>query len=221
MKRLILYLVLCLTLSGCGESYYIKQANHYYNQGDYEKAIENFDKALIRNPENYDVYIDKGLAFLELGDNKNAIKTFTEAISISPKEAYAYDCRAESYMRLEKYQEALDDYNDALGLLIGHEGDVLRFWGSVHNDFFSIVEVDPYKVYADRAVACYFLGNIELAWKDLNLCIGKGKELAQCYYWRGLIYLERGHKKEACEDLLKSAQLGESLAEELYREYCN
>lgn len=204
----------------CDENYYIKKANQYEQHGEHEKAIEYFDKALTQNSENYDVYIDKGLITSDLGKDLEAISIFTKAIEISPKKGYAYYCRAESYMRLEKYEEAINDYNSALNIVVGNDDKLRKPIEGVHNDFVSVADIEPYSIYADRGVAYYFLDSLELAWKDLNLCINNSKELAQCYYWRGIIYHKRGHENEGCKDLFISSQMGYQEATSFYQKYC-
>lgn len=203
--RKINILMICLCISGCGENYYIREANYYSQLGDYEKSIMYFDKAIECNPYNADTYMLKGIDVSELGNDTDAIKVFTEAIEIDHGRALAYYNRAESYMRLKQHREALDDYNSAIKIL--------------DNSLF-IVDLNPFLVYADRAVAYYFLDSLGSAWKDLNFCINREQELAQCYYWSGVIRIDLGEKEKGCEDLLRAAQEGYEI-DIHYREYCD
>lgn len=226
MNKIILFILVWLYLSSCSEDYYIKEANRYCSIGELEKAIECYDKALTTNPDNYNVYIDKGIT---LGDGManeiEAVKAFSEAINRFPLKADAYYYRAESYMRMEMYKKALNDYNCTLKIVVGNEGFPIRIIG-VNNEFFhfdfgSDDSIDPYKVYADRAIAYYYLDSIKPAWIDLNFCISDSRELAQCYYWRAFVYFKLNKTYAACDDLKKSASLGYNEALVDYKKYCN
>lgn len=227
MKKIILLIATCLYLSSCGEEYYIREANRYYEFGQLKKAIECFDKALAKNPGNYNVHIDKGIMYSEMNKEEEAIKTFSEAIALLPQGKYAYNCRAESYMRIKKYKEALEDYNSALKIVIGNEKGLIQMEGGVYNDFFHTKfsdpddKIDPYSLFADRAVAYYYLDSIKPAWIDLNFCISKSKELAQCHYWRAFVYFKINKTRDACDDLKKAASLGYSEALDYYKKYCD
>ncbi|MCC8170979.1 MAG: tetratricopeptide repeat protein [Parabacteroides sp.] len=213
MNRIVLFIAACLCLSGCSEGYYIREANRYCELGQLEKAIVYYDKALAKNPENYDVYIDKGLTYSDMAKEEEAVEIFSEAIKRVPGRAYAYYCRAESYMVMEKYEEALEDYNSTLKRVVGTGNELVRVKG-VCNEFFHTTffepgdNIDPYTVYADRAVAYYYLDSLNLAWHDLNVCIGRSKELAQCYYWSAFIRFRSRDTLAACADLKKAVSLG-------------
>lgn len=222
MKKNIILIIFSLLLIGCSEDYYIEQGLYHCRYKEYQKAIKYFDKAIKRNPKSYYAYTYKGIIVSELGDDETAIEINTRAINVSPDKELAYYCRAESYMRLERYSEALSDYNSALRIMVGDGNSPFISVRSVQNSIFSIApHVDIYDLYVDRAAANYFLGNLKSAWEDLNLCIYKGQKLAQCYYWAGMIYAEAGYMQKACEGWQKSASLGETLAEELYKEHCD
>lgn len=227
MIKLILFIVACLYLSGCSENYYIREANQYCEQGEFEKAIECYDKALEINPENYDIYIDKGITYSDMKKEDKAVITFSETINRFPLKAYAYLCRAKSYMRLEKYEKALKDYNSTLKILVGDGKDPfpLRIKG-VYNAYLNIDfseiddSLDPYEVYADRAIAYYYLDSIKAAWIDLNFCIYNSKELPQCYCWRGFVNFKlKGQRHAAWDDLKKAASLGNSYALDYLKKY--
>lgn len=228
MNKIILFIAACLCLSGCSEEYYIREANRYCELGEFEKAIVCYDKALEKNPDNYDMYIDKGITYSDMKKEEEAVKIFSEAIKRFPERAYAYGCRAESYMRMEKYKEALEDYNSTLEIVVGTVDNPVRFRiRGVYNEFFHTTfsgpddNIDPYTVYADRAVAYYYLDSIMPAWIDLNFCISRSKELAMCYYWRAFVYFKINKTHDACDDLKKAASLGNKDALDYYKKYCD
>ena len=220
MNKIILFLTACLCFCGCDEDYYINKANRYRKLGESEKAIEYYDKALAKNPDNYEVYIVKGIIYLKMEKNEEAVKTFSEAIERFPPKAYPYFSRAQSYMRLEKYEKALEDYNSTLKIVTERENDLIRLGEGVLPIILKD-NIDPYAIYADRAVAYYYLDSIKPAWIDLNYCISNSKYLAQCYYCRAFIYFKIDDTRAACDDLKKAVSLGNTDASIDYKKYCD
>ena len=225
MNKIILFLTACLCFCSCNEDYYINKANRYCELGEFEKAIECYDKVLELNPDNYDMYIDKAITYSDMKKEEEAVKIYSEAIKRFPERAYAYNCRAESYMRLKEYEKALEDYNSTLKIIVGNGNELFRLAGGVYNEFFHINNpddnIDPYTVYADRAVAYYYLDSIKPAWIDLNYCISNSKYLAQCYYWRAYVYFMVDDTRAACDDLKKAASLGYTQASIDYKKNCD
>lgn len=229
MTKIILFAVACLYLSGCREDpdFYIRAAYSYSELGEFEKAIGCFDKALAQNPENYNIYIDKGITLREMmKKEEEALKIFTETIEHFPSRAYAYYCRAESYMRIEKYDKALEDYNSTINIIIKNRNNPFRLTGGAYNDYLQKdfsdpdADIDPHEVYANRGVAYFYLDSIIPAWIDLNFCISKSKQLAHCYFWRAFLNLRINKKSAACDDLKKAIALGYDGALVEYNRFC-
>jgi lipoprotein NlpI len=63
---------------------FYKQAMSYMGQGDTEKAIEFFDKALKIDDWYLPAWNDKGVALLELEDYNNALFCFEKVITLDP-----------------------------------------------------------------------------------------------------------------------------------------
>ncbi len=60
------------------------------DSGFYEKAIENYNKYLLKNPKSVDVIIDMGVCYFQIGDYNSAIVTMEKGIAINPKHQIAY-----------------------------------------------------------------------------------------------------------------------------------
>ena len=45
---------------------YYKIANDYYEKGDYEKAIENYNMAILLNPLFSEAYFNRALSYYQL-----------------------------------------------------------------------------------------------------------------------------------------------------------
>ncbi|MCC8036029.1 MAG: tetratricopeptide repeat protein [Rikenellaceae bacterium] len=224
MNNYVFISLICLIICGCSENRNYKKATRYLDNNDLDKAIEYLDKVIAVNPNHYDANMDLGGIALESGRYEDAVMYFSKVITILPDEPHAYYNRAETNMRQENYSDALNDYNLTLRILVGNPDDRIIIIPQSYELFGKRIDptqgIDPFTVFADRAVAYYYLDSLVLAYKDLNLCINNYKELKHCYYWRGCISLEIGDTKSGCEDLRKSASLGYNQAKTDYKKHC-
>jgi tetratricopeptide (TPR) repeat protein len=95
--------------------------NDYYQQGlakaqaqDYQGAIEDFELALIANPEAAAVYYRRGLVYFDLGDHLNAVSDYTRSIELQPQQRDAYYGRSLVRLILKNLSGALADINQAI-----------------------------------------------------------------------------------------------------------
>lgn len=107
-----------LALSGFSKAIEIHPTfNLYYNRGltygnlqQYDKAIEDYVKALTFNAKDPSVYYYRGNSYLLLGEYKKAINDFNKAISLKPEFAEAYYNRAILYRAMGQKEKAIDSY---------------------------------------------------------------------------------------------------------------
>jgi tetratricopeptide (TPR) repeat protein len=88
----------------------------YKENGDYDLAIENYEKAIHIDPNDEDFYVQLGDAKRLKGDMEGAIKDYSKAIEIDPLYALAYCRRGWAKAYTQKIDNALDDYNQAIGI---------------------------------------------------------------------------------------------------------
>ncbi len=93
-------------------NYYIKGviAN---NKGKYARALESFDKALLLNPggNEFNIYLNRGISYLELEEAEAALKDISKAIELGPDNASAYHSRGRVYYASKQYSEAVKDFS--------------------------------------------------------------------------------------------------------------
>ncbi len=101
-----------------------------FKDEDYQGAIENFNQALILNPNDAQAYVNRGNALYENAQNsgnpdeeyKTALKDFNNALKLNPNEAEAYisrgtvryDIAEYSPDAIDKYKAAIADFNQAI-----------------------------------------------------------------------------------------------------------
>ena len=86
-----------------------------YHNGQYEKALELFKKALELDAAMTEAYNNLGLTYTEINEEEKATEAFKKAIQLSPELAAAYNNLGYVFYRLGSYEEAIGMYNEAIG----------------------------------------------------------------------------------------------------------
>ena len=81
----------------------------------YQKKLTRLDNLILKNPNDYKVFYDKGIHLRKSGDWEKSIVEFEKSIKIKPTfEAY-YEC-AYSYSNIGQYKTSVDLYQKAANL---------------------------------------------------------------------------------------------------------
>ncbi|HMK32383.1 MAG TPA: tetratricopeptide repeat protein [Nitrosopumilaceae archaeon] len=64
----------------------MKKGISFLNDGKYEEALDCFEKILLTNPNNPDIWNKKGIALRSLGRYDEAIESFNRSLEINPKD---------------------------------------------------------------------------------------------------------------------------------------
>jgi predicted O-linked N-acetylglucosamine transferase (SPINDLY family) len=81
---------------------------------DPQNGVKFFDQAITLNPNNYDAWIAKGVAYNLLEDNEQAVLCFLKATQINPELAIAWNNYGLVLMRLKKINEAIIAFTHAM-----------------------------------------------------------------------------------------------------------
>jgi len=84
-------------------------------RGDYEGAIERYQKIVARNPST-DSKVSLGLAYLRVGDVDMAVKTLANAVAADPDNSKGWNNLSLAYLRQGKAEEALAAAEKAVAL---------------------------------------------------------------------------------------------------------
>ncbi|NQE44450.1 Photosystem I assembly protein Ycf3 [ANME-1 cluster archaeon GoMg2] len=89
---------------------YLNCGNAYAKKKDFDRAIEDYKKAIKFNPEYAGAYYNRGLAYGKKGKFDNAIEDYNKAIGFNPDFADAYTNRGSAYNAKEDFDRAIEDY---------------------------------------------------------------------------------------------------------------
>ncbi len=95
---------------------YINRGVAYDSKGEYDRAIEDYDKAIALNPNDASFYYNRGNTYDYKGEYDRAITDYDQAIALDPKLAPAYGNRGLVYARKGENDRAIMDFNKAIAL---------------------------------------------------------------------------------------------------------
>jgi len=163
------------------------------DKGDFDKAIQNYDKAIELKPDYAEAYNNRGVAYGEKDDFDKAIQNYDKAIELKPDYAKAYNNRGVAYVEKRDFDKAIQNYDKA-------------------------IELKP-----DYAEAYYNRGNVysrkddfDKAIQNYDKAIELNPRLAEAYYSRGIAYVEKRDFDKAIQDLTTTIELNPRLAGAYY-----
>jgi Tfp pilus assembly protein PilF len=115
--------------------FHVRTGNYRLEDGLFEQAIQEFEKALAEDPEHIGAHLGLAVAYMQMGRLEEAIAAFDRTLSLDPELAVAYADRGIAWDRLGEPEKALADYRAALALddkLTKGPGWLWRFLRNVH-----------------------------------------------------------------------------------------
>jgi tetratricopeptide (TPR) repeat protein len=149
----------------------------YYNQGKFDLAIADYNKAIELNPKGAEAYNNRGNAYSKQGNLQQAIADYNKAIELNPKGAEVYNNRGIVYYNQGKFDLAIADYNKAIEL----------------NKFYP-------EAYFNRGLAYNKQDKFDQAIRDFDEAIRLNPALIEVYESRGDDHLASGNFEKAIED---------------------
>ena len=163
----------------------------YYDLGQNERAIQDYNKAIQLNPNYADAYNNRGIAYRHLGQYERAIQDYNKAIQLNPNYAEAYNNRGVAYMDgLKQYERAIQDYNKAIQLNPNYT-----------------------EAYYNRGTAYAKLGQYMIAIQEFDKAIQLNPNYAHAYNNRGAVYDELKQYELAISDYNKAIELNQNYAD--------
>lgn len=204
---------LILFLSSFFNFSYAQTAEDYYEQGkleidnkNYDKAIENFEKALEIKSDYVLANNYIGYTYRVKKEYEKAKDIFTKSIEMDSENSYAYYMRGYTYFKnLKNRTQAKKDFLKALEIKPNYAkpaeymGDILYDEGKLEEatKYYDIaIEANPDDsyLYYSRALSIYSEDGLYAALSDIETVIELGGEdwyLSQAYTFRGLYYLQQ------------------------------
>jgi tetratricopeptide (TPR) repeat protein len=194
-------------------------------EGDFEGALENLDRAIKLNPDYADAYNNRASVRHELGDDPGAKKDYTEAILLNPDCAVAHNNLGIISYNSDDYRGAQAHHTRAIQLNPGYaqayngRGFARLRLGDLQGalkDFTQAIELNPNDALAwnDRGNVYFLeLGDLQGALEDYTQAGRLNPNNAITFYNLGVIRSRLGNKEKALEDFTKAIELKRDFAE--------
>lgn len=98
-----------------GEKTY-EAANRYFEDGDYQKAFDQYEAALREDPELLPAMRGQARSLMQMGKNHEALEIFNQVIYKQPDFAPSYANRGILHDRMGHYSQAIADYEKSIEL---------------------------------------------------------------------------------------------------------
>lgn len=173
-----------LNMDSTNLSYMTLKANIYYEKGDVQSAISEWDKVLVAHPEYGFGYYRRGW-FKELAGNMDgAVEDLSMSIVLDPEYSYAYVSRGDVYMKQGKKELAEADFKRVIEI-----EDTPEKYDCIHYAYQGLGEYD-------KAIAA------------MDSIIAREDDRAGSYYDAACLYSRMKDKNNALRCLEKSLELG-------------
>lgn len=169
-------------------SAFISRANAANDEGDYLRAIDDFNCALELDASNTDALFGRAYAYDLSGDDDRAEREYTNLLEIDPENGAAYNNRGNIYYAQGDLEHAKADYDRAI------EYDT----------------ADTYIPLSNRGSLLYDQENYEAALADLNQAIELEPGYRSSYLTRAFVYKAMGDEKKAHNDIERWIDKGET-----------
>jgi serine/threonine protein kinase/tetratricopeptide (TPR) repeat protein len=169
--------------------HYYLAVNYYSINENFDKAIEEFNKALELDPKFGRALNDLGYTYLRMGNYIKAIEHFKKYVSLHPDDANPLDSLAEAYFQMGKLEDAITKFKEALEIK-----------PDLHHSYFSVGYIYALKV--EYAEAMRWIN------KFIAMAPSPGTKGAG-YLFKGLFRYWLGSFEECNSDLNKAEELAE------------
>jgi tetratricopeptide (TPR) repeat protein len=164
---------------------HLMKGSDYFEKGQYDEAILEFNNAIETDPNYADAYLKRGKAYGYKELHDKAISDFSKAIQAKPDYAEGYLMRGRAYFITKKYDLAISDYTKAIEIKPNH-----------------------YEAYDNRGYVYDINGQYDRAISDYSKAIEINSKSASTFNNRGVAYHRLGDKQNTCSDLITACKLG-------------
>ena len=148
------------------------------------QIIVDYEDRLRRNPNDAEVYKDRGFIFMGKGYLEQAIIDFTKSLQLNPNNVKAYNYRGLANAQKNEPDKAISDYNYALKLT-----------------------PDDATIFAMRGMAYSKKNEFDKAMADFNEALRLDPKCEQAYMGKGALYIEKSEFDMAIANYEDALQL--------------
>ena len=197
----------------------LEEGKTYHNNGEYDKAIEIFKKAVELNPNDDDSWRLLGNSYNRNGQIEEAIKYYLKAAELNPDDSRNWFNLGISYSNNEQYKEAINSFLKVVEL----NPDDSYSWYGLGNSYIKNEQVEDaiksllkatelnsndYQSWLDLAISYIHNEQYEEAMNSFIEATKLNQDNNINWYAIGDLFYIQGAYEEATEYLKKSIELG-------------
>ena len=190
----------------------------YSDIGQYDRALEDYNKVIAMNPYYSRAYNNRGVVYSRQGLYDMAIEDFSKAIDLKPNFFDAYNNRGVAFDKAGRFEKAMEDFQKALVLNPGFERTYINrgvayqragMLDKAIEDFNTALSINPRSenAYNNRGICFFKKGDLDRAIEEYTKAIAINPYSQEAYYNRGLSYYRKGLSDKAVQDMNMSANL--------------
>ncbi len=93
---------------------YSKRGTAYLSRGEYQRAIQDFEQALLLGSTSTGTLLLRGITYAACNEYQRAIADFDRVLARDSTEVFAYIHRGLAFRKGKNYQQAIEDFDHAL-----------------------------------------------------------------------------------------------------------
>ncbi len=197
---------------------YYNMGNAYGELGEYQKAINAYQKAIEIKLDMHEAYNNMGNAYNELKEYQKAINACQKAIEIKPDNHEAYYNMGNAYNKLKEYQKAINAYKKAIEIKhdkheayynMGNAYGKLGEYQKAINAYKKAIEIKPdmHEAYNNMGNAYNELKEYQKAINACQKAIEIKPDNHEAYYNMGIAYGKLGECQKAINAYQKAIEI--------------
>ena len=199
---------------------------------DYLRAIDEFNKVLVQNPNDTEAKINLATLDFYLGNNQRAAATLEEILRVSDNAAFGYNTLNQIYLELSSLDLAYRAIDKALRLdpsnpfFLNNRGFTYLEMDSMNlaiEDINQSIILDPDNPWSYRNKGYYYykMGDFNRAIRYLKQSLEMDENIKEAHLMLGMTYLSDDQLVLACHAWEVALDLGNKKAQTYLNFYCN
>ena len=205
----------------------LKQGNYFFQQNQFEPAIQKYHESLAVKPDNMDVLYNLGVSCLQIDQADMAIGYFKQVVSIAPDHEQAYNNLGIAYQKLGKSELSISSFEAALACQpksaralynLGNAYKNNHVFDKAANYYLKAISIQPDFVECMNNLADIYIyvGRYDDALKVIDQAIEKGANYPESYFNKGVILSRLGEYKSAITYLHKAIDMRKDFVDAYY-----
>ncbi len=197
--------------------------NAYARKGEYDKAIEEYEKALALNPTHVEAHNNLGNAYLSKGKYDKAIEEYEKALAGNPSLVEAHNNMGNAYARKGEFDKAIEAFEKALVSNPTHVeahnnlGNAYMIKGKYDKaieEYEKALALNPTHVEAHNNLGNAYVrkGEYDKAIEEFEKALASNPNLTGAYLNVGNIYYAKGMLDEAIVQYKKALAINPDFA---------